>query len=352
MSGNIQVRKLGNREVARQGFTLVEVLLAVALSTILMAAIGAVIFQNTRVLYNQQITIERSQIARSVLAMVKSDLRAAMQYKPSDVSALDELNVSQASILAGAAGIDPSALSGLAGAGGGGDTDAIAAAAASGLPNGGNLGGQGGEAESPDAAANQDIASTGQSASRPGLFGNSTEIMIDVSRLPRVDQYDPIVNQSEGEVSLPTDVKTVAYFLSDRSEEAFKMQVGTDSSESKGGLYRRELDRAVASYSSDIAGTLARLGGTKLIASEIALLRFRYFDGEGWVDEWNSDTEGGFPTAIEVQIVVDNGVDPDGEEPSQQDRISRGKLYRTVVYLPVAEGLSDEELALIEGAGR
>ena len=51
---------------------------------------------------------------------------------------------------------------------------------------------------------------------RPKFIGTNKEIAVDVSRLPRLDQYHPILHMSSsGEyTSLPTDVKSVSYFVS------------------------------------------------------------------------------------------------------------------------------------------
>ena len=176
--------------------------------------------------------------------------------------------------------------------------------------------------------------------------------MIDISRLPRVDQYDPLVVGSEqSSISLPTDVKTVAYFVSEQSEESMQMQVGRDAAAS-GGLYRRQLDRAVAAYSSNLAATLASAGNTKLLANEVIGIQFRYFDGEDWVDEWDSDQDGGFPAAVEITILVDNErVISDEASYSMNENPQTGESYRTVVNLPVAEILPDEEGSEDGGGG-
>ena len=268
----------------RQGFTLIEVMLAVTLSAFLLGMITTAVYLNVQVLQKQQIEIERAQIARNILSTITGDLRAGIQYKPADVTGLDALNVSQAAIaglLGDTEGMDPSMMESMAGG-----ADGMAAPDVS------------------ESSATQNIASGQTEVLRPGLYGNSSEIMIDISRLPRVDQYDPmVVGNSSGTISLPTDVKTISYFVSQDSEATTEMQVGTDQGIS-GGLYRRQLDRAVAAYSSDLASTLAALGNTQLLANEVIGIEFCYFDGEDWVTQWDSDEEGGFPAAVEVTISV------------------------------------------------
>ena len=167
--------------------------------------------------------------------------------------------------------------------------------------------------------------------------------MIDISNLPRVDQYDPlVVGGDSSSIELPTDVKTVSYFISDEPLQD-ELQIGQDVN-SRGGLYRRELDRAVASFSPDLASALATLGNTDLIATEVVEVQFRYFDGEEWVDEWNSDDEGGFPAAVEISVVIDNAPESaDQQQGSSQNDSQTSETWRTVVNLPVAEIESDDE---------
>ena len=81
-----------------------EVVLALALSTLVISAIAAAIRLHLLMLDRQQADIERSQVARAVLHMIANDLRSAIQYKPADVSALEELAASQAAMLSALGG--------------------------------------------------------------------------------------------------------------------------------------------------------------------------------------------------------------------------------------------------------
>ncbi len=316
----------------QSGFTLLEVVLSISLSVILVSAITTAIYLNINVVQRQQVRIEQSQVARNVLMMMANDLRASIQYMPADVTGLDELAVSQEAIANVASGanmsetdlsqIDPTAL---AGAVGGGATDS----GATDEP----------EAEAPSTAS-QNISSGQSEVLRPGLYGNSTEIMIDISRLPRLDQYSPVVLGTSGPVSLPTDIKTIAYFVNNEQLETDKFVINSGQT-LPGGLYRRELDRAVAAFNLNVSGTLAAEGYTRLIASEIIAIEFRYFDGNDFQTSWDSDEMSAFPSAIEITIVVDpqRSLRASG----QVAQLEEVQAYRSVVYLPVSEIVAEEE---------
>ncbi len=317
-------------------FTLLEVILALALSVFVVASIAAAVRLQLVVLERQRQNIERSQIARNVLMMVKNDLRAAIQYKPADVTGLDELTVSQAAIAGVAAGVDPSTLntsqidtsqldpsqldpSQL-------DPAQLQSGQGAGQPSSGSSG-----AAAPSqttsgsfSSANQNIAAAAGEPVRPGLYGNSAEILIDISRLPRIDQYSPVMAAGKQEaVSLPTDVKTVSYFVSDQTLETNLPAIGIDQSPRR-GLYRRQLDRAVGSFAFDIAGSMASVAETKLIATEIVEIRFQYFDGEDWQADWDSDQQNGFPLAIEIIVIVDSRI------ASRKSVVARKPFLRTL----------------------
>ncbi len=332
-------------------FTLLEVILALALSVFVVASIAAAVRLQLVVLERQRQNIERSQIARNVLMMVKNDLRAAIQYKPADVTGLDELTVSQAAIAGGAAGVDPSTLntsqidtsqldpSQL-------DPALLQSGQGAGQPSSGSSG-----AAAPSqttsgsfSSANQNIAAAAGEPVRPGLYGNSAEILIDISRLPRIDQYSPVMAAGKQEaVSLPTDVKTVSYFVSDQTLETNLPAIGIDQSP-RGGLYRRQLDRAVGSFAFDIAGSMASVAETKLIATEIVEIRFQYFDGEDWQADWDSDQQNGFPLAIEKIVIVDSRRNTgSANEPLNNLEFDQDymQIYRSVVNLPIAEILPE-----------
>ncbi len=316
----IEHRLVLGRNAGRKtcGFSLLEVLLALALSVVVIGAIALAIQLHLVSLGKQQTKIETKQIARSVIMMIDNDLRAAIQYKPVDYSGLDNIGVSQ-DLIAGMMGGEDTE-----GGDGGGTGD----------PGGGDGGEQDPEnAEEP--AADDPEAFV---ASRPTLYGDATHLAIDISRFPRIDEYNPLIPADQSTIQLPSDVKSVAYFVDESGSQA-----GTQSdlfnNSSLGGLYRRQIDRAVASFAGEEDIIVAPDKYAKLVAPEVAQIGFRYFNGEDWQDQWDSVEEGGFPIAIEVQVIIDHaratakrgeysfaGFDPETME-----------FQRTVVFLPVSE---------------
>ena len=48
----------------------------------------------------------------------------------------------------------------------------------------------------------------------PGLVGNQTQVQLDVSRLPRLEEYVAMLDANTADIDdIPSDIKTVAYFV-------------------------------------------------------------------------------------------------------------------------------------------
>jgi len=323
----------------RRGFTLLELLLALALTSLVVVVIGMAIDFHLRTLDSSRTTVEEAMVARAVLRHIAKDLRNAVLYEPIDLSSVQEM-VGEA---------DPATLQGamdsLGGTDGSESGDALGTeVTASGL-------------DELDSLNTQDIAGTVEPTSVPGLFGNQYELQVDVSHLPRVDQYEAaLAALAEGATpDIVSDVKTVAYFL--RTDESQSVGVGLAGrlEDIGSGLIRREMDRAMTSWASQ-SGTLdPSAGGGSMLAPEVNYLEFRYFDGLEWQVEWDSEQMGGLPVAVEITVGIDptGGADPetlDSREAGQLAAVDMSEyLYRLVVHLPVARPTALDDASLESG---
>jgi hypothetical protein len=168
---------------------------------------------------------------------------------------------------------------------------------------------------SASGTASSDATATTEEATKAAvvqLVGSAAELRFDISRLPRIDQYEGILTQT-GELSatdLPSDVKTIVYFIrSEQSAQAYAGnpnevggEAGTDGYGR--GLMRAELDRAVNLYAESAGSTDSVYAGAQLLADEVVGLGFEYFDGTEWLTEWDSATSGGLPRAIRIWLSV------------------------------------------------
>lgn len=313
---------------SRRAFSLLELILALALTVVIFSAIAASFHVFLKTVTEQQREIEQHQVARNVMAIIGNDIRAALQYKPVDVTGVENLAASELLV---------------AGIIGGESAEDIIAIDALGAP----------EAEEDvsdvsggsDELTEEEIALADCVDCRPTLIGTETALTVDVSRLPRLDEYNPLVASNSEEVQLPSDLKAISYFIGRPSagDNSGRNSLFSDQVNELGGLYRRNIDRAVANYAGeegimDFADSYA-----DLISPEVVELTFRYFDGEQWNTEWDNFERGGFPLAVEIVVTMDpnrlNSDDPDsysGFDPNTMQR------YRSVVNLPVSEIIEPE----------
>ncbi len=310
----------GSRQ-RRSAVTLLELLLALALTGLLMMLIVSAIDLNLRALELRRTDVERSQLARAVLRQLATDLKNAILYEPIDVSGAPQADLGEWSE-------------------GGDDL----------------LGDLFGDAElglGLTTANNLDIAGALEPTSQPGLFGNPYELQVDTSRLPRVDQYHQVLIGAEGaEASIPSDVKTVAYFLQFETRDGGPVLPGA-AGETTGGLARREWDRAVTAWAAANGGLELTASTGQSLAPEVNRLEFRYFDGLAWLSEWDSLQLGGLPIAVEITIGIDPmyGSDRDAAEAVRLEWESQDLTdytYRLVVRLPAARRIEVEEDSWLE----
>ncbi|MBL8852430.1 MAG: hypothetical protein JNK57_00535 [Planctomycetaceae bacterium] len=282
--------------VQRVGFTLVEVMLSLALCIVitgLLAAASQMYLMNIQVERNE---LTRSRAARAVLQVMAFDLRAAVQYKPVDETALDE-SIADAE-------------------------EALAATQ-----------GEEGQAEEEPAEEEEE-----QVVEQPGLAGGPNSISFDISRLPRRDQFAPVVDGKTGRVvSIPSEILNIQYMVGAVEEDTNSGNATQPDSGPRIGLLRMEFDRAAKRFADQGGGPVS---GFEMMAEEVKGLAFRYYDGDQWYSEWDSNEMRTLPVAIEITLQVD----PRTAEVVQQqartgdlDAAFAMQEYRTVVHLPVAE---------------
>lgn len=321
---------------AIRAFTLLEVLLTLAMSVVLMGLIGTA-FQFYAVDMNvRNMDIQQTQLAAAVMQMIEDDLRATLHAEPADMSGLEEL------LSASLGGEDEEA-------GQGGSEEDLSAAGIS-------------MEEEPIESIETttlDLTSGVAVLQTPGLIGNQYQIQLDLSRLPRLEEYVSMLDETTADLQdVPSDLKTVAYYVqSDDSTGGVidsLAELDPDATDlMSGGLVRRSLDRA-ATVEAATMGNISTLNQTgDLLAPEIKTIEFSYWDGLTWQVEWSSDEFGELPLAVQVRIYM---VDPALAATEDATTISSlgpdsMRAFSHIVRLPMAVPLETEEEDDLSEAG-
>lgn len=277
--------QLARQQKAPLGFTLLEVLLALGLTLVVLMAVGMAVDFFIRGVETSRAAVEEAQLARALLNRIADDLRSAVRYDPVNAEQLVSLGTLGSGLSS----------AGMPGGTSSGDADSDTGSGQE-VPFG-LASGDSSATGSGASAASLDTSSTAP-RSLPGLYGTRTELQVDVSRLPRLDQYDYellAVADSPVVVDRLSDVKTVTYYVLDALEGE------TSLGQPRRGWVRAELDRAVTAYAAE-TGALDPALEFEPIAPEVAAVEFEYFDGQQWYDTWDSQEQQGLPVAVRVTL--------------------------------------------------
>lgn len=281
--------------------TLIEVLLALALSAIVAGVVGTLI---QTYLVNENIgkdRVEQAKLARLTLSMIADDIRAVVRPQNFDGSGLEQILGGES-----ASSSSSSTSSGMS-----------MSSMGSSSMDGSSLDGGTGISSSADGTSSLAGSDgiTNLSELPPGIYGTQSSIEFDISRLPRPDEYFPMAaDPTSGIVGdMPSDVKTISYFVQYDGTSGVQDPLGqseryapnrqVDLGGNAVGLVRRSVDRAITQYAYLNATSDSLLRTGEIIAPEVVGLEFQYFDGTMWQIQWDSSTMG-LPTAIKVTIAV------------------------------------------------
>jgi hypothetical protein len=251
----------------------------------LFAAVYAALDQSTRLTVIGKVEMERAQLARAVLQRIELDIRAVM-FSPDEATSDTTSTVNTQSA-------DSSSSNGSATA-----------------PS---------NATEDEAGTSEETEWTGSL----GIRGSAGQLWLDISHVRRELQFG--IADAAAPLSTGSDLQTVAYYLSTITQ----------------GLSRSQGDRSVLRTANQ-ASTEVLPGPEQLLAPEIVQLRFRYFDGATWYDQWDSSTAGYLPRAVEVTIGLEPP--PAGQGFLMTPPVSASsETYRLVIPVPVSDPLPPEE---------
>ena len=314
------------RSRTTQGFTLLEIILSLGLSVVLMALVNSAFQFYTRDMDVSKMDIRQTVLASRILQMIEDDLRATIHGEPADMKALEAL-------LASTGGGDIAAAAGAAG-----DGEDLSAA---GVDSGSEDPESDIALEEEESVVTNDLTSGVAILETPGLIGNQFQIQVDVSRLPRLEEYISLLSEDNSDIQdVPSDIKTVTYYVQPAGagvEDVLATDQTVTSTETT-GLVRRSLDRAATTFAVENGNfsTLSQTGD--VIAPEVVDLQFEYFDGVNWQIEWSSDTYEELPLAIRISLSM---INPD--LPADADQESAVRTFTHIVRLPMAKLIEEEE---------
>ena len=230
----------------KRGFTLFEVVLAVGITSAVLAILTTAIELFMVRVDTSRSRVESAQLARTLLTMIADDLQAA-RYSASPTAS----------------------------------------------------------AEGETAAPTNSLENNDTQAM--GIFGNETEQQIQRGAPWR---WERLTRDLELDSStLPDEMpQTVRYFLKDGSElltDKFAASGVSENPMTNGyaGFYREQNVSSLQSTTSDTFSSFTQeQTAAELLAPEVVEIHFAYFDGEELLQQWDSTLSKGLPKAVEIRI--------------------------------------------------
>jgi prepilin-type N-terminal cleavage/methylation domain-containing protein len=263
-----KVLALGTRKLAADrrpsGFTLLEVLLALGLSVVLLAAVAAAIDLYRRMTFSGQEELSEGRLVRAVLQKIERDIRSIVPPQAKITTPADTPSTSPT----------PTP-----------------------IPNNSNTPGTQSTVTDPLQNVNSQTVF--------GLYGDQRSLVINTlcahPLAPTLS--DPAAVQPLS--AIHGDLKTVAYFIVGVAGSVTPIPQASGQSTPgamTSGLARLEGDHLAIGYAMQQSAMLASTA--RVIAPEVTMISFRYFDGTQWLMSWDAAFMQTLPQAVEITIAV------------------------------------------------
>ncbi len=288
-----------NSNVAR-GFTLLEIVLALGLASLLLAALYTALQMHWSSSALGHVEMERSQVARALFRRIETDLRSVVFRDAALTSSTD--SGSSSSTGSTSSGSTSSSGSSISGTSSGTGSDGSST-------SGGSSGSTGSSSTGSSSGSTSGSSTTTEnySTQKTGLFGDAQTLIVHCSLPSRETNLSAASASNANGVAagyVSSDMQSVAYFLAGSSSTLAQQLSGsaTSSLGQVSGLARLQGDR-MAMQAADESGDLSSMAsGVKLLAPEVASISFEYFDGVSWTTTWDSGTSNSIPNAVRITI--------------------------------------------------
>jgi type II secretory pathway pseudopilin PulG len=339
-------------------FTLMEIVLAIALTSVVMYLLMTAIELYMVRVDSSRSRVESAQLARTLLDTIAADLTATRLYSPPSPTMGDGPGGPTSGRAGGGANGNQSGGANGSGANSNSSGGASGGGANGGPTDGGGFGGGDSASGSSSALPSTDVQ---------GVFGTVEQIRIDRAAYPNWQRAAREVTPEEP-ASVADMPASVRYYLVDGTrltsqQLALRGVSEEETSESASGLYREVYTTAALAGETDPLATTTRRDGAKLelLAPEVVKMEIQYFDGTQLVDEWDSLEEGALPAGVEIRLTIHEpsfarSLEEEDKAPTTgQPRYRENELveYRRFVRMPsIAPAQPAEALLPVGGGGQ
>lgn len=323
--------------LSRRGFTLLEIVLALGLSSLLLAALYTALQMHWSSSALGHVEMERSQVARMLFLRIETDLRSVV-FRDSALTSSTEGGSSSSSTSTSGGSTSSSGSSTSGNSSSTGSTSSGSSGSAGSSSTGASTG--------STSSSSTTTTTENYSTQKTGLFGDAQTLVVHCSLPSQATNLSAAsASNTNGAVTgyVRSDMQSVAYFLAGSGSTLAQQLSGSATSAlgQSSGLARLQGDR-MAMQAADESGDLSPMAsGVKLIAPEVASISFEYFDGVSWTTTWDSATSNSIPNAVRITIEFQPPVTTGGWY-SRPVSASTDRFQHTVA-LPLAQPYVPED---------
>lgn len=296
------------RLIRHAGVTLFELILALALSAMVLAMLGSAIHLHMRAIDTEQQDVTQAQLARAILQQLSSELRGTVN---TSLLTSDSKSAAVSSTV----------------------SDLASQNSASDSSSGSTTG----SSSSTDTAESESLDLSQPTA--PGLYGTDTELHFDINRAVPIVPYTGTDNLTSLAGQPLGQLQRISYYVESSTATSATTSLQSPGIAGTGGLVRRAVDHAVAEWAM-LNGTGQFDSAGVVIAPEIIGLQFQYFDGLTWTSAWDSQQQAGLPVAVEITLTMVSTTTEEEREAAStitgQSLTNEAFVYQTTVALPAS----------------
>lgn len=284
----------------RRGFTLLEVILALALATVLLAAVWASLDLFYRYSDAGREEADQLQVARAVFQALERDLRSAVQPPETAVA-------------------PPSA--------GSSADDSITGSTQS----------------STTDSSSSTTSSSETPPPLPLVFVGDQESFVLQSLLPQSLEQASLAASASGATGYRRDLQWIGWSATGK----LPTNLPSDAMIPPPPPQEEIDDRPqVIRWQTDVVGNSQESGSSSPsfpippeVIPEILRFHVRYYDGLEWAETWDSQIDGGLPLAVEIEVDIASYAEIEAVRESKRQfrpRDPEFKTHKTVIPLPIA----------------
>lgn len=253
--------------LGRRAFSLIEVVVALALSVVLISAIYGAISLHWRYESLGRERIDRAQVSLAILRKMSEDVGSVMFSVPKVEESEDDTSTPTSST----------------------DTTSTTEETST-------------ETETTNTAVEAPVSL--------GVVGTADSLQLDVSQ-PQVQNFVTVVDPSAPSTTplpIQSEMVRVTWALVRPKRSLDPDATGLQSLIVNPALARDVTDRLQESIPEETTSglstvsTATEIPESSILAVEVVALQFRYYDGYSWVSEWDSTEKGRLPRAVEVSM--------------------------------------------------